>query len=185
MRLPLLSARGLPGVTRRASRTVAGPTPPEDEIIEDMQTKFRSARPRDIDRVIAIQRTYYEADGYEFSEVEARRALECLLGDPGVGHVWVALDAERVVGYLVVTLGFSLEYGGRDAFVDELVFAESHRGLGLGRQALEIAETFAREQGVRALHLEVERHLEGAQRLYRRAGFVDQDRLLLTKRFGG
>ncbi len=87
----------------------------------------------------------------------------------------------RVVGYLAVTLGFSLEYRGRDAFIDELFIEPGSRGLGLGREALEIAERYCRECGVRALHLEVERHHQSAFELYRRTGFEDHDRYLMTK----
>ena len=146
---------------------------------------FRIASHRDVEAVLAMQRPYYENDGYLFEADLAQAALERLIDDPDLGRVWVAVVEERVVGYLVVTLGFSLEYAGRDAFVDELVFAETHRGQGFGGRALDAAEAYAREQGVRALHLEVERHLDGARRLYERAGFVDQDRFLLTKRLDG
>ena len=43
------------------------------------------------------------------------------------------------------------------------------------------AEGVCRGRGVRALHLEVERENTRAQSIYRRAGFVDHDRYLLTK----
>ena len=147
-----------------------------------MDTVFRFAHPDDIDALLDLQRPYYEVDGYPFREAVARSALEKLISDPTLGSLWVADDRGNVVGYLAVTLGFSLEYGGRDAFIDELVFAESHRGRGLGSRALKIAEGYARENGVQALHLEVERRLGGARRLYLRSGFVDGGRALLTRR---
>ena len=40
------------------------------------------------------------------------------------------------------------------------------------------------EAGVRALHLEVERHKDNARGLYRRWGFVEHDRVLMTKPIG-
>ena len=40
------------------------------------------------------------------------------------------------VGYLVLTLGYSLEYGGRDAFIDEVYIRSSYRGRGIGTAAL-------------------------------------------------
>lgn len=170
-------------VAGRSGRAVRhGPLALEAEKMQGMCTTFRTARHEDLDALLILQRPYYEADGYAFSEQVARRALEGLVENPNLGRLWVAVDGVEIVGYLAVTLGFSLEFGGRDAFIDELAFAESHRGKGLGGLALELAEDYARQQDVRALHLEVERHLEGAQRLYRRAGFVDQDRFLLTKR---
>jgi GNAT superfamily N-acetyltransferase len=58
--------------------------------------------------------------------------------------------AGEPVGYLVVTLGYSLEYGGRDAFVDEVYIRSTHREKGIGTAALTFAEEQCRVLGVRA-----------------------------------
>jgi GNAT superfamily N-acetyltransferase len=81
----------------------------------------------------------------------------------------------------VLTFGYSLEFHGRDAFVDELYLQEGARGRGTGRQALEFLAGVCSDLGVRALHLEVVRGNEAAQRLYRGFGFEDHDRYLMTK----
>ena len=134
-----------------------------------------------MEAIVAMMRGYYAQDGYTFVEDEARAAALMLINDPALGRLWVVRDRDTVVGYLAVALGFSFEYRGREAFVDELLIAESHRGRGLGREALELAETYCREAGVNALHLEVERHREPALELYRRRGFEDFGRFLMTK----
>ena len=144
-------------------------------------SRFRVAEPRDVDAIVAMMRGYYEQDGYTFVEEEARAAALMLINDAHLGRLFVTCEGERVVGYVAVALGFSFEYRGREAFVDELLIAESHRGRGLGREALEVAEAYCRDMGVNALHLEVERHRERAQELYRRRGYEDFDRFLLTK----
>jgi GNAT superfamily N-acetyltransferase len=142
---------------------------------------FRTTTEADVDAIVEMMRRYYAEDGYPFVESEARRAVVELIQDQGLGRLWVVQGEDGVVGYLAVTLGYSLEYRGRDAFLDELFIAESHRRQGLGREALGLAEAYCRSQGVRALHLEVERHREPALGLYRQAGFVDHDRQLMTK----
>lgn len=144
-------------------------------------SRFRPAEPRDVDAIVAMMRGYYEQDGYTFVEEEARAAALMLISDPHLGRLFVTREGERVVGYVAVALGFSFEYRGREAFVDELLIAESHRGRGLGREALELAEAYCREAGVNALHLEVERHREPALELYRRRGYEDHGRYLMTK----
>ena len=126
-------------------------------------------------------RAYYAEDGYPFVEREAREAIMRLLEDPTLGRLWVATENEAVLGYLALTLGYSLEYRGRDAFIDELYIAPTYRGQGLGARAVDLAEATCRELGVRALHLEVEREKTAAQGLYRRSGFVDHNRYLMTK----
>jgi diamine N-acetyltransferase len=144
-------------------------------------TRFRPAHAGDVGAIVAMMRGYYGQDGYTFVEDEARAAALMLVGDPALGRLWVACDGDTVVGYLAVALGFSFEYRGREAFVDELFIAESHRGRGLGREALEVAEAYCREAGVNALHLEVEGHRDTARELYRRWGFADYNRYLMTK----
>lgn len=144
-------------------------------------SRFRPATAGDVDAIVAMMRGYYREDGYTFVEAEARSAAHMLIGDPALGQLWVACEGKTIVGYVAVALGFSFEYRGREAFVDELLIAESHRGRGLGREALEVAEAYCREAGVNALHLEVERHRENALELYRRRGFADFGRYLMTK----
>ena len=147
--------------------------------------EFRPATEADVDALIPMMRVYYAEDGYPFDEAESRSAAGQLVRDSRLGQLWVLDDNGRAAGYVAVTLGFSLECRGRDAFVDELYLAESHRGLGLGRRALEIAEAWCLEQGVKALHLEVERHRERALNLYLQFGFADDDRHLMTKALSG
>lgn len=144
-------------------------------------TRFRRATAADVDDIIRMMRDYYAQDGYTFVDAEARAAALMLISDPSLGRLWVTCDGTTVVGYVAVAFGFSFEYRGREAFVDELLIAESHRGRGLGREALELAEAYCREAGVNALHLEVERHREQALELYRRRGFSDFGRYLMTK----
>lgn len=130
-------------------------------------------------------REYYAFDHLPYDEATAREALQILLRDPELGRIWLIQAGTETAGYAVLTLGYSLEYRGRDAFIDELYLREPYRGRGLGRQALEWLEQAARALGVRALHLEVERGNPRAQALYRRYGFRDNDRQLLSKRLDG
>jgi ribosomal protein S18 acetylase RimI-like enzyme len=96
--------------------------------------------------------------------------------------VWILESDGQPAGYVVLCIGFSLEYGGLDAFVDDLFVRPACRRRGLGRTAL--AELFeeCRRRGVRAVHLEVGRDNDAARALYARFGFRDQDRQLLTMR---
>lgn len=142
---------------------------------------FQIATAQHLDGVLSLMGEYYLADGYRFDETAARAALEELIGNPGLGEIWVASEGDQVIAYVAVTFGFSLEYRGRDAFVDELVVAPSHQGQGLGTKALAVAAAVCRNAGARALHLEVERGKDGARRLYENSGFVEHSRYLLTK----
>jgi ribosomal protein S18 acetylase RimI-like enzyme len=146
-----------------------------------MAPTFRQASVADLEVLTTFIRELYTLEHIAFEEGRVRLAVSTLLEDPQLGRVWLITDRGEPVGYLALTLGYSLEYGGRDAFIDELFIRESHRGRGLGRRALRVAEEACRELDVRALHLEVARTNAAAKRLYRASGFVDHDRYLMTK----
>lgn len=116
-----------------------------------------------------------------FHEGEVRAALKKFLAHPEFGRSWLISSRGRVAGYVILTLGYSFEFRGRDAFVDELYIEPKSRRKGLGRRALEFAEARARELGVNALHLEVDRGNDAAAELYRRAGYASHGRRLMTK----
>jgi GNAT superfamily N-acetyltransferase len=85
------------------------------------------------------------------------------------------------VGYIILTLGYSLEYLGRDAFIDEFYLRESHRGRGWGSCALSFVEGEARRLDVRSIHLEVVRQNTPAKEVYRKSGYLDHDHYLMSK----
>jgi hypothetical protein len=93
-----------------------------------MEPSFRNATEADADLLLAMMREYYAFDHHPFDLENARSALTGLLRDPALGRIWLVCAGESVVGYIVLTLGYSLELLGRDAFVDELFLLESHRG---------------------------------------------------------
>lgn len=147
-----------------------------------METTFTRAECGDIDVLLEFMGEYYEFDHLPFDAHSARSALEQLLGDATLGQVWLIHHRGVAAGYIVLTLGYSLEYGGRDAFIDEVYLRASHRGHGVGASALAFIEGVCRALDVRALHREVERQNTRAHGVYRKVGFVDHDRYLMTKR---
>ena len=135
-----------------------------------------------VELLLRFMEDFYAHDGLTFEPARSRAALEGLLDEPSFGRAWLIRDAGVTIGYVVLCLGYSLEYHGRDAFVDEIFIVEAQRGKGLGGQALAFLEAQCRALGVEALHLEVERSNLAAHRLYRKAGFEQHDRQLLTRR---
>jgi len=75
---------------------------------------------------------------------------------------------------------YSLEYRGKGAWVAEFFVRPTHRGQGIGAHALEFFAEQARQLGVTVVHLEVN-HGNPAIELYRRMGFEDHHRYLMTK----
>ena len=142
---------------------------------------FRIASESDAELLLGMMRDYYAFDGHAFNEARARGALLDFLRELGFGRAWLICDQQTPVGYVVLTLGYSLEFLGRDAFIDEFYLVESYRGRGWGRRTLEFVENEARVMGVRAVHLEVVRTNGKAGEIYRRVGYVDHEHHLMSK----
>jgi ribosomal protein S18 acetylase RimI-like enzyme len=143
---------------------------------------FRLASESDAPTVLQFMCEYYACDGHCFREPEARSTLTALLRDQSLGQVWLIQEGDLPVGYAVLAFGYSLEWLGRDAFVDELYLREAFRGHGWGRMTLAFLEETARARSVRTLHLEVRRQNARALALYERVGFSQHESTLLSKR---
>jgi ribosomal protein S18 acetylase RimI-like enzyme len=142
----------------------------------------REATAEDIPAVLQMQQEFYGHSGDPWERAPFERAMQVLIANRDYGRFYVFESGHDTIGYLVITFGFSLEFGGRDAFVDELYVAPTERGAGKGTAALDLAERACREAGIHALHLEVHHHNPRARALYERKGFFAHDRHLMTKR---
>jgi ribosomal protein S18 acetylase RimI-like enzyme len=115
-----------------------------------------------------------------FDESVVRSNLGELLQNPAFGLIYLVSDANRAIAYLLICFDYSLEYRGKGAWVDELFVGPDHRQRRIGAYLLDLAVSASREHDAKYLHLEVS-HGNRAIELYRRRGFVDHNRYLMTK----
>ena len=146
-----------------------------------MDPTFRLATEADAELLLGMMREYYAFDDHAWDEPRARTALLAFLREPSFGRTWLICDPDDPVRYILLTIGYSLEYLGRDAFIDEFFLLPPYRGRGWGRAALNFVEDAARAAGVRAIHLEVVRANNTAKEVYLRSGYVDHARHLMSK----
>lgn len=142
--------------------------------------QIRPARAEDVPALVSLMRAFYAEAGFPLSVESAARAFGPLIADARLGGVWLAEDAGQAVGHVVLTVSYSMEYGGLRGFVDDLYVRPTARGHGVAAQLLVTARAEAVARGVRALHVEVGPDNEVARRLYARAGYGDSGHLLLT-----
>jgi diamine N-acetyltransferase len=152
--------------------------------VNDAQAiRFEPARAEHAGIFVSMMRALENADPgpTPFDEERRRVIFDKFVSDPTYGKAWLIGNTNRPVGYVILTVSFSFEFRGLDAFIDELYVAEAHRGKGIGRRTMEFVEEAARELGINAIHLEVSKDNGAALELYRRAGYVDHGRYLMTK----
>jgi GNAT superfamily N-acetyltransferase len=116
-----------------------------------------------------LVREFCAVDRHVFDERVVRAGLVPLLETDTAGQVWVVEDESGLNGYGVVTWGWSLESGGRDALLDELYVRD--RGRGAGAVLLDAMLDAARAGGASRMFLETEQANTAARRFYGRAGF--------------
>jgi GNAT superfamily N-acetyltransferase len=143
---------------------------------------MKRASPNDVEQLVRMMDEFYAEGGYSLNHRRATEAFATLLADERLGWVWLIQAEGQDVGYVVLALCYSMEYGGLSAFVDDLFIRAPFRRDGLGTAALREVRTICARRGVRAIHVETGPDNTTAQAVYRRAGFTQTDRQLLTLR---
>lgn len=140
------------------------------------------ASENDIEKLLPLVAGFHNEMGFDTDEEHRARALAPLLGGSPHGAVWLIGPRRAPVGYIVLTFGWSIEFGGLDAIIDELYIRPAVRKRGMGLEALNAVAKAMREAGVRALHLEVDRTDDVTQRFYQRAKFELRQRYVFMSR---
>ncbi|MDW7692665.1 GNAT family N-acetyltransferase [Flammeovirgaceae bacterium SG7u.111] len=112
------------------------------------KTTFALAKKNNIPELLEMMEEFYAIDSYPFDPDKASRLIEELIATPALGRLWLTFQGEELVGYIVLAFGFSFEYAGRDAMIDEFFIKEPARGKGLGKATLEYVELQAKAVGI-------------------------------------
>lgn len=147
-----------------------------------MTAALRLARPDDLDRLMALVSAFHAETGIEQDADQRRNALLPLLEGIPHGCIYLIGPGRAPLGYIILTFGWSVEFGGMDGFVDEIYIRPAVRGRGIATEVLHDLPKALSEAGVTALHLEVDRTDEVAQKLYLRSGFKLRDRYALMSK---
>jgi GNAT superfamily N-acetyltransferase len=148
----------------------------------EVTAAFRPLDGASLERMLDLSAQLYSREGLASNRERARRAAMELTANPERGRIWLIETDGETAGYMVLTVCFSLEFGGRFGLLDEIFVDEPWRGRGLGTEALQFAADWCRERGMQALRLEVWTGNTSAIRLYQRAGFALEERHLMTRR---
>ncbi|MCR9252759.1 MAG: GNAT family N-acetyltransferase [bacterium] len=136
-----------------------------------------------IEEILSMMESFNAIDNYPFDKDQRTKNITEFINNPYLGRLWLIRKSNDVVGYLVLTFGFSFEYGGRDAIIDEFFIEDGYRRQGIGNKVMSLLVEEADKLKVNAIHLEVEHSNERAHKLYIKNGFQGNDRGLLTKVF--
>jgi GNAT superfamily N-acetyltransferase len=144
-----------------------------------MNIQLQRATPHHLAEILPLVAGYHACEHIDSSAQGRASAVRRLLQDTDLGGIWRIEVDSQLAGYIALCRGFSIEFNGYDAFVDEFFLLPEFRGRGIGKCVLARIGSEARKLDINALHLEVARKNQAARKLYTAAGFVARDRYLL------
>jgi GNAT superfamily N-acetyltransferase len=133
----------------------------------------RSAEPRDFDAVTALLEDLGRPRVTDETRDRCREIYAAQLSDVSADHLVAEDDAGQVVGFCSLHFRKRLNYEAPEAWVPDLIVADSLRRTGIGKALLEYAEDRAIERGCWALSLESAYHRLEAHRFYSAFGMRD------------
>lgn len=131
--------------------------------------------------LIDLIRRYHAEDGNATPAETVARSVDAILAGEPLLRCWLVTVDGATIGYVALALGYSIETGGRDIFLDELNLEPDHRGQGIGTKAVDFAVQASRDLGAKRIYLEVERPNTRARALYGRLGFEAHERFLMSR----
>ncbi|MEM8654591.1 MAG: GNAT family N-acetyltransferase [Pseudomonadota bacterium] len=140
-----------------------------------MSAALTLATPEHFDRLNALVTAFHAEEGITMPDEARAAGIQPLLDGIPHGAAYLIGPPRAPIGYVVVTFGWSIEFGGMDGFIDELFIRPGVRGRGIATEVLLALPRALGDAGVKALHLEVAGENAVAQRLYSRAGFKLRD----------
>ncbi len=134
-----------------------------------MSLRLRTLRDGEEDAAAALIRQLPRSIGLS---VVPKISGESLREAKGVAHVTVAEDAGLIVAVCLWTVTYSSWRAMKGVYVSDLFVMDHVRGRNIGEQLLRYTLGEGRKMGAGFVKLEVDRTNEGAQRFYKRLGFV-------------
>ena len=132
---------------------------------------LRPARPSDLNQLLTWVADYHAFDGIQSDHAHRLRAISPLLYGSPHGDIHIITQHDVDVGYVIFCYGWSVEFGGAEAILDELYLCPTMRGQGLGTIALRDRINALKVEGIILITLEVDHNNLAAQSLYRNMGF--------------
>lgn len=147
-----------------------------------MSAALHLAKSNDLARLLPLVAAFHDEEGLQNSEEHRQNALAPLLEGSPHGAVYLIGPSRAPIGYVVVTFGWSVEFGGMDGFIDEIYIRSGVRGRGVGTEVIAALVAMLKSVGMKALHLEVDPDNESALRLYRRCHFRPREGYVMMSR---
>jgi ribosomal protein S18 acetylase RimI-like enzyme len=138
----------------------------------------------DIAVLVDLMAEFHAESNYPLDRAWAAQSFGALMQNADRGGAWIARRDAEPIGYVVMTVKHSMEFGGPDAFIEDLFVRPGARRQGVARALLDALFAECRLRGVLAVHVEVAHDNDATGALYAAFGMRSEDRMHLTTRLG-
>ena len=147
--------------------------------------KVRPLLRRDLPKLIELARAYWRFEKIpSFHPKLYRKLVTKIQKNPSQGRIWVAIQGDRPIGYLIAVYLMSFEYGGISAEIDEFYVKNLERGRGVGKSLLKTFRERMRRQEVVQISLRVRKLNRRGIRFYKKLGFRERKGFLIMDQNG-
>ena len=137
----------------------------------------------DVGALSMLMRAFYSEFGFPLEDTRARSAFLELLRKPSWGAVWLACVKGTPVGYIVLSLRYTMETGSLSGYIDDLFVKSEHRRKGIARALLtELVDT-CEKRGCQVLFVEANETSSSAMAFYSSFGLkrLEDGRVMLRR----
>jgi GNAT superfamily N-acetyltransferase len=137
----------------------------------------------DVEAILPLLAVQLAEHGMGKDDSTLRGAIRGLIEWPERGAILIARRSAETVGIAVMPFTWTVEHGGKVAWLDELYVKPELREEGIGTKLLEAVLDLARSEGLFAIDLEVDEGHARVASLYTRFGFHSLPRKRFSLRF--
>ena len=136
----------------------------------------------DIPALVEMMGEFYAESNMPLDAEATTRAFQSLIEKPDFGSIWMDFKGVEPTGYVVLTVCFSMEFGGFDGHIDDLYVRPAFRRQGVAKRLIEAVLIECNDRDLESLTVEVAPENDAAKALYLNLGLQPRsdDREILT-----
>jgi ribosomal protein S18 acetylase RimI-like enzyme len=116
---------------------------------------LRRATADDVAALVLLMHDFYAESGHALDHEWAAASFRSLLACPDLGGVWIVHIDTSPVGHAVLSVRYTMEFGGLGGCIDDLYVKPNFRRIGAGQALLEALFAECRARGCKSVHVEV------------------------------
>jgi len=137
-----------------------------------MKNGIRIAKSEDVADLVDLLNELFSMDlEFEPNNEIQRTGLLAIIQNPELGCILVKCINRKIIGMVSVLYSVSTALGGKVGILEDMIISEKYRAMGNGRNLLESAMNFAKENNCLRLTLLTDYNNEPAIEFYKQFGF--------------